>query len=91
MTTNAEAPVGNKIIAGLKEAIAHARGVDRTASVDNIPDAELLKRAVVNARAGRGWHSRWVAVMSTFGLGRTFACQLCVRFDLNPDEQVRRR
>ncbi|WP_310619646.1 hypothetical protein [Flexibacterium corallicola] len=59
--------------------------------VSSIADNELLRRAVGNARRkqGRSRHPRWVAVMDVFGLGSTYACELCRRFDLDPDEQVK--
>lgn len=57
--------------------------------VDTIPDSELLRRAVENARPRRGPHPRWVAVCRTFGLGATYAQELCQRFGLDPDEEVR--
>jgi len=60
-------------------------------TVSSIPDEELLRRAVTNARKGRGYQPRWVAVMEAFGLGGTYAWQLCVRFGLDPDERVRRK
>lgn len=55
-----------------------------------IPDTELLRRAVVNARSHhrRGRHQRWVAVMEVFACGSTEAVELCRRFDINPDEAV---
>ncbi len=63
-------------------------------SVSSITDDELLRRAVLSARDSRYRkgikHSRWVAVMSAFCLGSTFAHQLCARFGIDPDEQVRR-
>lgn len=63
-------------------------------SVADIPDEELLRRAVCSARdrsARKGYrHWRWVAVMDTFALGSTYAQQLCQRFGLDPDEEVRR-
>ena len=60
------------------------------ATVASIPDAELLERAVKAARAkGRGYQPRWVGVASAFGLGSTYAHQLCRRFDLNPSEKVK--
>jgi len=62
-------------------------------SVESIPDKELLRRAVKGARARRRMgeaHYRWVAVMEAFALGSTYAMQLCRRFDLDPDEVVRR-
>lgn len=63
-------------------------------SVFDIPDDDLLRRAVANCRARdarKGQkHQRWVAVMSTFALGSTYAKQLCRRFGLDPDEMVKR-
>jgi hypothetical protein len=63
-------------------------------NIDKIPDSDLLRRAVVNCRDGRQRkgiaHPRWTAVMHVFALGATYACQLCRRFDLDPDEMVRR-
>lgn len=63
-------------------------------AVADIPDAELLARAVRGARVLTGGasvqHPRWVAVMAAFGLGSTYACQLCRRFGLDPDEKVKR-
>jgi hypothetical protein len=53
--------------------------------VADIPDAELLRSAVTNARdTGRLCKpvARWTAVMQVFGLGSTYAAQLCRRFDL---------
>jgi hypothetical protein len=62
-----------------------------TGTVDDIPDAKLLERAVRGARPNRpGRHPRWVAVVDTFALGSTYATQLCRRFGLDPDEQVKR-
>ena len=62
--------------------------------VSSIPDAKLLERAVRNARdrsSNKGVrHPRWVAVMDAFALGSTYAHQLCRRFGLDPDEQVKR-
>lgn len=59
-------------------------------TVADIPDAELLRRAVTNARSPytRGAHWRWTAVKDVFCLGSTFSQQLCRRFDLDPDEFV---
>lgn len=64
-----------------------------TGTVADIADDVLLMRAVRSARSdqhGRGKHPRWVAVAEKFGLGSTYAHQLCRRFRLDPDEQVRR-
>jgi hypothetical protein len=63
-------------------------------SVNDIPDTELLRRAVLGARSGhynkRVKHSRWVAVMDQFSLGSSYAHELCRRFGLDPDEFVSR-
>jgi hypothetical protein len=56
-------------------------------SVRDIPDYVLLRRAVQNAR-GRYKNPRSVHVMNTFGLGSTYAAQLCARFFLDPDERL---
>jgi len=57
--------------------------------VSDISDEELLRRAVTYARSPAYKRSpRWVAVMRTFGLGSTYAAELCRRFDLDPDEVV---
>lgn len=60
--------------------------------VSDIPDHELLKRAVTNARPIRaaGKQPRWVAIMDTFGLGSSYSSELCQRFGLDPDEKVKR-
>jgi hypothetical protein len=66
---------------------------DQTGTVSDIGDADLLHRAVKNARAnyhkGRK-HPRWVAVRDTFAIGSTSAHELCRRFGLDPDELVSR-
>lgn len=61
-------------------------------NVSSISDAELLSRAVQNARPrkGRGYQPRWVGVSDAFVLGSTYSHQLCRRFGLDPDEKVRR-
>ena len=67
---------------------------DRTPSVADLRDEELLRRAVTNARSRLRYkgekHPRWTAVQDAFALGSTYAGQLCRRFDLDPDELVRR-
>ncbi len=60
----------------------------REATVDSIKDEELLLRAVRSCRPKRG-SPRWTAVMQTFGLGSTYAQQLCRRFGFDPEEKVR--
>jgi hypothetical protein len=64
------------------------------ASVNDIPDDVLLRRAVANCRArhcrkGEA-HPRRTAVMDTFALGSSYSMQLCLRFGLDPDESVKR-
>ena len=57
--------------------------------IREITDEQLVKRAVRNARArDTGDSPRWVAVMDTFGLGSTYAHELCTAHGLNPDEKV---
>lgn len=60
----------------------------RESSVDDIPDAELLERAVKNAHIGRPKGVRWSHVGDVFVLGSTYASQLCVRYGLDPCEYV---
>jgi hypothetical protein len=59
-------------------------------TVAEIPDAVLLARSVRGCHGKGKKHKRprWAYVADRFGLGSTFAAQLCVRFDLNPDELV---
>lgn len=58
--------------------------------VREISDAELVRRAVRNARPHRrGKSPRWVAVMDTFALGSTYAGELCQIHELDPEEIVR--
>ena len=61
-------------------------------TVDDIPDSELLERAVRSARPrrGRGKQPKWVGVMDAFALGSTYAQQLCRRFGCDPEEMVKR-
>ena len=61
------------------------------ATVSEIADEELLRRAVANCRRGRGWHKTplWARVGDRFLLGSTFSMQLCRRFGFDPDEQVK--
>jgi hypothetical protein len=56
--------------------------------VSEISDETLLRRAVMNSRPRRK-SARWVAVMERFSLGSTYAHQLCARFDLDPDEEIK--
>jgi hypothetical protein len=63
--------------------------MDNPHTVSEIPDDELLGRAVKSAHCCRRKAPRWVAVMGVFGLGSTYARQLCERFSLDPDEDVK--
>ena len=55
-------------------------------SVADIPDAELLRRVVQNVTSKpRRKEFAWAAVMTAFGLGSTYAAQLCRRFGIDPD------
>lgn len=58
-------------------------------SVNDIPDAELLRRAVGSAEK-RG-KRKVVAVMDMFALGSTYAYQLCRRYGVDPDEMPGRK
>lgn len=60
----------------------------RRPTVDSIPDADLVKRAVVGAHQHGPMKARWQHVQDAFGLGSTFAAQLCRRFGLDPDQRV---
>lgn len=67
---------------------------DPRVSTPGVDDAELLHRAVLNARNSRSRkgekHPRWVAVMDVFRLGSGYAHALCRRHGLDPDEKVAR-
>lgn len=56
-------------------------------SVADIPDSELVKRAVYNAAAKSRRYGKyaWANVQAVFGTGSTFSAQLCRRFNVNPD------
>lgn len=59
-----------------------------------VPDDVLLRRAVEGAldrtkNKGVG-HPRWVAIMDVFLVGSTYARMICHRFNLDPDEMVKR-
>ncbi len=55
-------------------------------SVADIPDDELLRRAVRNVTGNkRRQEFAWAAVVTAFGLGSTYASQLCRRFGIDPD------
>ena len=69
-----------------------ARGLSIDQSVNDIPDAELLGRAVRHCRPTLH-EPRWSIVSKRFGLGSTYSVQLCRRFGMDPEErrQPRRR
>lgn len=61
------------------------------ASVNDIPDNELLGRAVRSCQRGRGRAKTplWAVVSDRFALGSTFAIELCRRYGLDPKLPVR--
>lgn len=56
-------------------------------TVADIPDAELLGRVVrsITRKRPRRQEFAWAAVMEAFGLGATYAAQLCARYGIDPD------
>lgn len=58
--------------------------------VSDISDEDLVRRAVRNARPREVGIEvpRWSAIGETFGLGSTYATELCRRFGLDPHEQL---
>lgn len=56
----------------------------RNGSVSDIPDHELIHRALMSIRPTRT-QPRIEGVMARFGLGSTYAYQLCRRFGFDPD------
>jgi len=61
------------------------------ADVNDIPDAELLGRAIRHFRNSNSKRAipRWVAISDLFGLGSTYSAQLCCRFGRDPEEKVK--
>lgn len=60
-------------------------------TVDDISDADLVNRAIMNARPRKypnRKQPRWVAVMDTFALGSTYSHQLCRKYGFDPDDMV---
>jgi len=57
-----------------------------TPTVADIPDAELVRRAVASAVT---WRDRrrpaWYAISTVFALGGTASRQLCQRFGFDPE------
>jgi hypothetical protein len=68
--------------------------INRSGSVREIADEQLLERAVRSCRGRNSRkgvrHPRWTAVMDTFLLGSSYSRELCQRFNLDPDEMVKR-
>lgn len=63
-------------------------------SVNDIPDAELIRRVIAGQRRlPRKLTTRtqplWAKVGDRFCLGSTYSMQLCRRFGFDPNEQVR--
>lgn len=65
-----------------------AEAVNRTGTVADIPDAELLRRVMHGLGENCHQAPRWVHVSNAFGLGSTYSAQLCRRFGQDPDTQV---
>lgn len=57
------------------------------ADVNDIPDAELIRRVIYHLSRKRGRKRRplWDAVGTHFCLGSTYSMQLCRRFGFDPD------
>lgn len=62
------------------------------ADVSSIPDAELIRRALASFRPVRshGGIQLWSKAMTLFGLGSSYARQLCVRHGFDPYLKVRK-
>lgn len=56
-----------------------------TGTVADIPDAELLGRAVRNVTKLTKRQPPWARIMDVFALGSTYSAQLCRRFGIDPD------
>lgn len=49
-------------------------------------DHELVERAIANARQRAPKQAQnWLVVSRVFGLGSTYSCSLCRRFDIDPE------
>lgn len=62
------------------------------ADVSSIPDAELIRRVLASFKPvkSHGGIPLWSKAMGVFGLGSTYAWQLCVRHGFDPDLMVRK-
>jgi hypothetical protein len=60
--------------------------------VSSIADETLLRRAATFRKPRTPGYGvpRWSAIMDRFGLGSTYAWQLCTRLGLDPDEMVKK-
>ena len=56
--------------------------------VNDIPDNELLGRAVRGCRSRRGKVPMWSAIADQFSLGSTYSHQLCRRYGVDPEQVV---
>lgn len=56
-------------------------------NIDSISSDELVKRAIRSLKPKRGLYL-WCEVMKTFGLGSTFAQQLCRKHGFDPDAVI---
>jgi hypothetical protein len=58
--------------------------------VSEYSDADLVERAVRNARVRRigSREPRWAAVSDAFAMGSTYSAELCRRFGLDPNEMI---
>lgn len=69
-----------------------AQAGNRIPDVNDIPDNDLLGRAIRSVKLRRGSRRpkvpRWTVVMDMFALGSTYSQQLCRRFGMDPDELV---
>ena len=86
--TSGKSPAGSDVAgdgAGANAAPSPVAG-----TVADIADEELLRRAVKFARRRRS-EPKWAAVSYIFGLGSTYSVQLCRRFGIDPDQNVRRK
>jgi hypothetical protein len=55
-------------------------------------ERDLLARVMRNMEGPTRWGTpRWVVVRDTFGVGSTVANAMCHEFDLNPDDDLRKK
>lgn len=68
---------------------ARAASINRTGSVKDISDAQLLDRAVSYLSRHARRQPAWARVGDVFALGSTYSAQLCQRFGICPDSGKR--